>query len=368
MKKYMKYVLGALALVAFTACSNSEGGSKFSEVTFTTTIETRAVAPNVLSDFTSGDRMNIYQTEKAQISLDVTTAHQGTFSSGVWKGSPAITLEGGESAFFFAAYPYVNGADNPLEIPVKVADQVDVLYSGAGVEVSDSSPTGRFAMQHAMAILAFNIQSYIGGKLQSIEFDSEQFPLEGTMRITSGRITPTVYGAYTHTCSKDLNPNGWTTDHPGVFVIPYTPSSTGLPVHLIIDGKSYHIDIPKTTYSMAKKYVYTLVYTDAGLTLKSTTPVVIDLNAGMDAPIAEQYSHIKVVFKGETMHAPVVTGNSLYGFIVWGDESRTEYADNLIHSYPSSDVAYTMMMDLWNAETVTMTGIKGVQEIDLSKF
>ena len=135
-----------------------------------------------------------------------------------------------------------------------------------------------------------------------------------------------------------------------------------------IDGKSYHIDIPKTTYSMAKKYVYTLVYTDAGLTLKSTTPVVIDLNAGMDAPIEEQYSHMKVVFKGETMHAPVVTGNSLYGFIVWGDESRTEYADNLIHSYPSSDVAYTMMMDLWNAETATMTGIKGVQEIDLSKF
>ena len=29
---------------------------------------------------------------------------------------------------------------------------------------------------------------------------------------------------------------------------------------------------------------------------------------------------------------------------------------------------YTIMMDLWNAETVTMTGIRGVSEIDLSKF
>lgn len=367
MKKYMKYTLGALALMTLTACGGGGGGEKFSEVTFTTEIQTRAVAPNVLSDFTSGDRMNVYKSEKAQISLDLTTAHQAAYNGGVWKGSPAITLNGGETAYFFAAYPYQADADNPMEIPVKVADQVDVLYSGGGVSVTDSDPTGRLSMRHAMAILAFNIQSYIGGKLEKIEIDSEQFPLEGTMRITSGRITPTTMGPYTHTCSAALSPKGWTEDHPSVFMIPYTTSSTGLPLHLTIDGKRFDIDLPKSTFSMAKKYVYTLIYTDAGLALKSDKPEVIDLNAG-SAPVAEeQYSHVKVVVNGGTLNVPEVTGTAPYGFVSWGDESREEYASGLVHAYPGSG-SYTLMMDLWNCEKITMTGIKGVTEIDLSKF
>lgn len=367
MKKYMKYTLGALALMTLTACGGGGGGEKFSEVTFTTEIQTRAVAPNVLSDFTSGDRMNIYKSEKAQISLDMTTTHQASYSAGVWKGSPAITLDGGETAYFFAAYPYQADADNPLEIPVKVADQVDVLYSGGGVSVSDTDPTGSLSMRHAMAIIAFNIQSYIGGKLEKIELDSEQFPLEGTMRITSGRITATTMGPYTHTCSAALNPKGWTTDHPSVLVIPYTTGSAGLPLHFTIDGKNFDIDLPKSTFSMANKYVYTLIYTEAGLALKSETPEVIDLNAGSEAPAEEAYSHLKVVVNGGTLNVPVLGGTGAYGFVSWGDESRDEYASDLLHSYPGSG-PYTLMLDAWNAETVTMMGIKGVTEIDLSKF
>lgn len=367
MKNCMKYTMGALALLSLTACGGSEGGSKFSEVTFTTEIQTRATAANVLTDFASGDRMNIYKTEKAQISLDVTTAHQASFSGGVWKGSPAITLNGGETAYFFAAYPYQAAAENPLEIPVKVADQKDVLYSGAGVSVSESSPSGSFKMSHAMAVLAFNIQSYVGGKLQAIELDSEHFPLEGTMRITSGRITATTTGPYTHTCDATLTPQGWTTNHPSVFVIPYTVGSAGLPIHFTIDGKNYDIDLPKTSYAMAKKYVYTLILTDAGLTLKSETPTVIDLSAVMETPAEERYSHVKVVVGYDMVQVPVVTGQNTYGFVYWGDDSRSDYAADLTHSY-STMGPYTIMMDMWNAETVTMTGIRGVSEIDLSKF
>ena len=366
MKNWMKYTIGAFALVALTACG-SEGGSKFSEVTFTTEVATRAVAPNVVSEFASGDRMNIYKTEKAQISLDVTTAHQAVYGGGDWKGSPAITLNGGETAYFFAAYPYQSGADNPLEIPVDVTDQVDVLYSGAGVSVSESSPSGLLTMHHAMSIIAFNIQSYIGGKLQSIEFDSEHFPLAGTMRITSGRITATEMGPYTYTCAKALTPTGWTTDHPGVFAIPYSVGSAGLPLHFTIDGKRFDIDLPKTTFAMAKKYIYTLIYTDAGLLLKDEKPVTIDLNAGSEAPAEEPYSHVKVVVNYDTMTAPAVTGTNVYGYIFWGDDSRQDYVSEQQHSYPGMG-PYTMMMDLWNAETFSMTGLKGVSEIDLSKF
>lgn len=367
MKKYMQYAIGALALISMTACGGGDGGSKFSEVTFTTEIQTRAVAPNVLNDFASGDQMNIYKSEKAQISLDWTTAHQAMYGGGEWKGSPAITMTGGEEAYFFAAYPYVAGATNPNEIPVKTADQIDVLYSGGGVLVTESNPSGRFSMRHAMAIIAFNIQSYVGGKLQQIEFDSEQFPLEGTMRITSGRITATAWGPYTHKCDVALTPKGWTTDHPAVFAIPYAAGKNGLPLHFTIDGKRYDLDLPTASYTMANKYIYTLILTDAGLALKNEKPEVIDLNAAMEAPADELYSHVKVVVKNSTLNVPVVKGASPYGFISWGDDSRESYAADLVHTYPSTG-PYTMMMDLWNAETITMTGVKGVQEIDLSKF
>ncbi len=76
---------------------------------------------------------------------------------------------------------------------------------------------------------------------------------------------------------------------------------------------------------------------------------------------------MKVVVNGGTLNVPEVTGTAPYGFVSWGDESREEYASGLVHAYPGSG-SYTLMMDLWNCEKITMTGIKGVTEIDLSKF
>lgn len=368
MKKIFTYTICALTALTLTACGGGDGGGKFTEVSFTTEVLSRAAAPNVLSELQSGEQMNIYKTPKATISADAIEVFQATYNGSDWKGTPAITLSGGEEAYFFAAYPYQADADNPLQIPVTTAAQKDVLYSGGGVKATESSPSCALSMRHAMAIIAFNIKSYVGGKLQSIEFDSQQFPLAGTMRITSGRITTTEMGPYTHNCDIALTPNGWNNSHPGVLVIPYTSGSTGLPIHLTIDGKVYDVDLPSISYAMAKKYVYELILSEAGLLLTSPTPTTIDLNAATEATEEGRYGHLKVVFNNDTFNSPKLTGTSVSGYIYWGDETVERYSPTAsTHTYPGVG-AYTLRMDVWNAETVTLTGVTGMTELDLSKF
>ncbi|MBQ5718621.1 MAG: fimbrillin family protein [Alistipes sp.] len=368
MKNIFKYTICALAALTLTACGGGEGGGKFTEVSFTTEVLSRAAAPNVLTELKSGDRMNIYKTDKSTINLDVMEVYQATYNGSDWKGTPAITLDGGETAYFFATYPYSAEAVNPLEIPVTVAAQKDVLYSGGAAKATESAPSCTLSMRHAMAVIAFNIKSYVGGKLQSIQFDSQQFPLEGTMRITSGRITATEMGPYTQKCDVSLTPKGWANEHPGALVIPYTAGSAGLPVHLTIDGKSYDIDLPSMTFAMAKKYIFTLILSEAGLYLTSDKPEIINLDAAIEVAPEEQYSHLKMVVNNDSFCAPKLTGTSPYGYIDWGDETVEEYSAEVgTHSYPGKGT-FTVHVDAWNAETVTMTGVTGLTELNLSKF
>lgn len=365
MKNYAKYLLGVVVMMSLTACGgSSEGGGKKPEVTFTTEIISRADS-ELKTAFSNGDRMSVYRTATNSITGAAPSIHAATYGNGVWQPTPSITLAKEERCYLFAIYPYNADATDATAYPVTVASQTDYLYSGTGVAASNEVLSPVLRMRHAMARLALNIHSYAGGTLQSISIESTTLPIEGSLRVT-GSITPTKFGAYSKSFNTPLSQQGFSTDHPGIFIIPYQTPNDGVKVKVTISGTAYELNLPATNFTGGKKYVATVLHTAQGLVLEKGEYEVIGLDEPSNAK-NDPYSILKVKVQGETALAPVIEGQNLYGFIYWGDNSQESYSPTGAHSYDTAG-EHVVTVDAWNAETVTLPKLTNITEIDLSKF
>ncbi len=366
MKNYAKYLLGLFALAALTACGgSSDGGGSKPEVTFKTELITRAES-GLITAFSNGDRMSLYCSEMNSITGANPTIHAATYGDGVWRPAPSITLDKEERRYLFAIYPYDANATDAAAYPVTVASQTDYLFSGTGVMATTEALQPTLRMRHAMATLAFNIRSYVGGKLEAVTIENEDFPIEGTLRVT-GSITPTKFGSYTKNFNTALSQQGFTTDHPSIFVIPHQISTAGLKIKMTISGTAYELLLPATNLTSSKKYVASVLHTAQGVSLAEGELEVIALDEPSDAKGEEVYSVIKVSVSGNGALAPVLTGNDPYGFIYWGDGSKEIYSATAGHGY-GAEGTYVVTVDAWNAEEVMLNKLTNVVELDLSKF
>ncbi len=371
--KKLQYMLLVLPVLLTVACSSSgDEGPAPTAITFTTEVQTRAAGGSVMTDFKSGDGMLIFRSGSNSIESGNLTTYAASYSGSSWQVSPVATVSGEEKPYFFAVYPRVDAsgdAVNPAAVPVRVADQVDVLYSGQGEPATESNPTVAFKMHHAMAIIAFNIQSYVVGTLKRIKVGNDRFPAAGTLRVTRGNITTTEYGAFEKSFNQPLTTTGWTKDHPAMFVIPHTIGAEGMPVELTIDDRTYTFTIPSMRLTLANKYIYYVMVTPQGTSLLEDKTETIDL-MGETQPLPEvSYGHISLLYQGSELTVPTITGTGLYGMVHWGNGEQTAYKEELKYTYPMAG-NYTVGFDLWNVEDarVTYSNLDGLKEIDFSKF
>lgn len=366
MKNIAKYLLALVVMAGVSACGGSSGGgADLPTVTFKTEIVTRAES-DLVTAFSNGDRMSLYRTETNSITGATPTIHAASYADGVWTPSPSIQLDKEERCYLYAIYPYNANATDATAYPVTVASQTDYLYSGTGVGATYEALQPTLRMRHALAMLSLNIRSYVGGTLQSISVENEDFPLEGTLRVT-GSVTPTKFGSFTKNFNVALSDKGFTTDHPGMWVIPYQVSAAGLKLKVKIGGESYELVVPATNFTSGKKYVASVLHTAQGLVLESSELEVI----AMDEPSINKgdatYSVLKIGVTGSGALAPVLTGNNPYGYIYWGDGAKESYSPTVGHGYDAAG-NYTVTVDAWNAEAVTLNKLTGVTEVDFSKF
>lgn len=366
--KKLQYMLLALPLLLAACGGSGDGGSSDTFVTFTTEVQTRATAAGVISDFTSGDKMMIYGATSNSVAADDLKAYTASYNGSNWQTNPAVTIQPEAKQYYFAAYPADSEATDPSAYPIDVTKQIDYLYSGTGQRATFESPEVKFEMHHAMAVIAFNIQSYKGGKLTQIKIGNDEFPLTGEMRVASGKITTLTNGVLTQSVNASLTTKGWTTNHPSIFVIPYTIGAEGLPVELTIDGKSYTVTLPAMRLNLAYKYVFSLLFTEQGLVLEADKTETINLLDATEGFTEEPYSYLKITHKNGRMVVPTLTGDKLHGLIYWGNEMQQKYAAETEYQYTGSSAPYTLAIDAWNVTNVTFSNIKGVQEIDFSNF
>lgn len=370
MKQFAKYIL-YISLAAAAACGKSETDDPQTptrpaqpvEVTFLTEVRTRVQREDVVTGFETGDAMTLF---RAAGSAGQASACRIACAEGVWRGSPAVMLDPGQTASFQAVYPCLSSATDPAACPVSAAAQTDYLYSGPAVAVQPQSPRATLSMRHAQAVLAFNIRSYVGGELEAVVLDDESFPLEGTMNLADGKITVTRRGKYAFDCPRDLSEAGWTAGHPGCFVFPRSMAGGQCAAVFRIDGVERRVPIPAMKFDAGYKYILQLSLTAQGVVLHPERTEIVALDADGGAA-GDPYGCLRVTHCRERLSVPQFAGSALYGMIYWDETASEPYAATAAHTYPTAG-AHTAVFDMWRADGVEFSDLEGVERIDLSQF
>lgn len=373
MTAIQRYILLVLVCAVVMACKDDDkeyAEEPATEVTFTTTVQTRAVA-NVVTKLEDGDAMNVFMAEETAVeSLQQAKTYKAVCQGGVWKGTPAIEFGGSVKGYLYAVYPYQATSAKMNAVPVEITSQTDYLYSGGGVAVSPNSPKAVLTMKHALSALAFNIKNdnYAGeGKLQQISINGKPVCTSGTLDVSSGTVKGTVSAKYEYACDVNILQDGWEENIPAFFCIPFVSSGSDVTVTFKIDGEDYPCRLPKYGVSGGMKYIFYLSLTEQGLTIFPEQTKQISLNIDSDSMSIPSYSLLKITHDNALFTLPLLKGEGLVGTILWGDGQSEEYGVAAEHSYESAQV-HIVTVETWGTEEVSLTNLIGVSEIDLSEF
>ncbi len=383
MKKYLYMIAGCL-LMAFYACSSDSpadepvtpptpGGNEGTEgtvaVEISTDIHTRAV---VVTDFEPHAEISVFAKTYAKPDApDMVADVKGTWNGSKWEMSPKVLLKEGERTFIYALHPYTKGLTNLSKIPVDVAQQVDILYSGGSVPVSHTTYQAKLTLNHALSLLSFNIasQGYSGnGALKSIEISGEEVYTQGTMNIENGRITGVEKGSFNQSFDKKITAAGWSAELPNMWSIPFSTKTKTAVAKINVDGKEYKANFPEVEMKSGYQYIFRLVLTDFGLEFIPSQTETISLKQETDAMgQLEGYGVLRLTHSAQEFVLPTLSGDNVFGTVNWGDESNNSYAAGLQHTYTATG-AKEMVIESWNSTGFELRNLTGIEAIDISQY
>lgn len=335
-----------------------------------TSIQTKSV---VTTAFANGDKMNLFVKSGSSASSEdyVASAVSASYNGSGWSLSPNVELKEGGDVYVSAFYPYQSGNTQAASVPVSIEAQTDYLYSGSAVRASYSSPQATLSMKHALSILAFNISlSGVeeGVTLNSIQIQGEGFYTQGTLDVTTGKIAGTTKGIYTMKMNKTLTADGWSTEVPQFFALPFSSSGQNISLTLKLNDKEENVTLPKINVDAGMKYVFRLAQTPQGITFFPELTEIISLNKETESSDLGNYSLLRLVYNGTQATAPLLTGTGkVTGSINWGDMTNESYASTLIHSFSKAG-EYAVTIESWGSEVATIQNLNEVSEIDFSAF
>jgi len=377
--KIIRNTLHVLLAAVLAACGDSgrvdapdvhetpdRPGEKKAELTFTTTLLTRA-ASGVKTRFADGDALCVYIAGNDSGSSGTLEGRKAVLRGGIWKGSPAIELSGTAPRTLYAVHPYAPGQNAPEAIPVSIVEQTDYLYTSRPATVSATNPSGAIEMRHALPMLAFNIMrgDFAGtGALRRIEIGD--IPLTGTLDALRGTVRPAETGSYVHDCDLTVGERGWTESCPQFFVLPFA-SEGGIRATFRIDGADYACVLPHVEIQRGYKYIFRMTLTAEGLLPLPGGPEKTALDQeGDDMPYLP-YGAVRFVHDNPAFAAPSFTGDGVVGLIRWGDGQQEDYRSGAVHTY-AEPLQHTVTVETWDAEGFALPDLKGIEEIDLSGF
>lgn len=373
-KIYLPLAL-ALAALSFSSCKDSKNepdpgkeDKDAVEVKISTSeIETKAAK----LEFSASDRMNIYP--KTDNKIDAANMLEGvvaSFDGTKWEMTPAVKLDDKQTlTFIYAVAPYDEAYTDPAAIPVDLAKQVDLLYSGTAVPASRNTPTVNLRMKHALSLATFNIVpvNFTGaGRLQGASLKGDIVYKTGTMRASTGKLTNGEKGTIETKYDKTVEAGGWKSSLPGMWVMPFNTKTGTANIDFKIDGKTYSLTLPEVEMRQGYQYIFRLVLTDNGLEFDPSKTETLSLSKDEDKDQEFQgYGRMVIKASGSWMYAPTFAGAAVFGTI----------------SAPSLNVPYSfgykveglsagqnVVVESWNTEGFELETLDGVESIDLTKF
>lgn len=372
MNKYIYYI--ASCLLILQACGDDPKAPIDPEVEkvtvgIVTEVLTKAA---VTTEFGNGDQMNVYAKTYGKIDApDFVANIKATYTNGKWDINPPIKLSEGEKTFIYAIAPYNDKITNLASIPIDIADQQDVLYSGNFVPVTYTSNQGKLTMKHALALTSYNIskEGYSGaGVLKKIGFSGEVVYTKGTMNIENGKIAGTEKGSFTLNSNKQIVANGWSDNLPRIWSIPFSTIATTATLKVVIDDKEYDATFPEIEMKSGFQYIFRLILTNYGLEFIPDQTQTISLNQESDQMSAlEGHAILKITHRNALFDLPLLTGDNVFGFVNWGDNTSDSYSVNASHNYSGSGEK-EVVIESWNSTGFEMKNLIGVETIDLTRF
>ena len=276
---------------------------------------------------------------------------KATYNNSKWTLAPEVSLST-TPAYVFAYYPHSNAVNDGVAVPVEVASQTDYLYSGSGVSASAERAQVALNMKHALCVMSFNVKKngYIGGegRLTSVvirnKSNERTFATAGTLNISTGVITKTVYDQYEIQTSKVIEQSGWTKDFPLSMVIPFQTASTSkVEFVFTIDGKQYIVDVPKNmNFASGQKYLFNLTVKSESMDLDNSNITIEPWGTETQIELDDVMSKAKKFTYTIQANNPNVTYqianvDVLEGYIDWGDNSPVDaYSASKTHSYSAA--------------------------------
>lgn len=379
MKKIFSKLFIILALVSFASCGDKDtpqpdkpsgGGNSTDGVALGVTTAEIQTKSAVL-EYGSGSTMNIFaKTYNDAAAPDIQTGVKATYDGSKWSLEPPVYLNDAQNvAFVFAVSPYDASYTDLKNIPVDLSKQVDLMYSGASVAASKTSPNVKLKMNHALSLLSFNIVpvNYSGaGNLTSLAINGENVYSAGSMDGTSGKIQLTGKGEVKNTFSRSVENGGWKSDIPGLWTLPFNTKAGAVTLTAVIDGKTFESVIPEVEVKQGWQYIFRLALTNSGLEFDPTKTETKSLNVTTDEQQQfEGYGKIVVTADGASLTAPTVEGDAVFGTIAT-PAGNSSYSDNKqVEGLKSGD---QVIVEAWNSDGFKIQSLEGIGTIDISSF
>lgn len=337
-------------------------------VTITTEVLTKA---NVTTTLGAGDEMNVWAKTYGRLDApDMVDGVKAVCNGSTWTMTPEVKLSEGKNAFIYAVAPYDASYTDPSAIPVDIADQIDLLYSGSYVPVSYTTHNAKLTMKHALSLASFNIsaQGYSGnGSLTSMSISGDKVYTKGTMSVDNGKIAGTAKDACTLTLDKKITSAGWTSELPQLWQIPFSTKVDKAVLTVVIDGKTYETAFPEVEMKSGFQYVFRLVLTDYGLEFIPGAVETISLNIEEDNMTAlDGYGVLSIGFSGTEMTIPTFAGDDVFGTISWGDGTADSYAPGTTHLFAGT--GSTVVVESWNSTGFEFKELSGIETLDLTNY
>ena len=338
-------------------------------ISISTTVFTQA---NPTLDLVEGDVMNLYaKTYGGASAPDKKENVKAVFRGGSWKLEPEVRIGESEKLFIYAYAPYTEGLKTTDAIPVDIRLQQDVLYSGSFVPVSYRTNHAKLTMKHALSLVSFNIsaQEYSGhGELQQLSITGETVYTTGVMAIDKGKIIGKGQEVFELEVEKTVTTNGWDNELPRMWQIPFSTKGVEAYLTATIDGKSYKTIFPEVEMKSGFQYIFRMVLTDYGLEFIPNQTQTISLSVETDQPEElEGYGVLQITHSASTFVVPELTGDNVFGSVLWGDGTTSTYRVGEEHSYTQEN-SKALSVETWNSNGFKLKNLIGVESIDISQY
>lgn len=266
-----KLLVGALALLALTACNKDNKGECLQQEAMQFGSNIPALKLRMAGNaFEANDAIGISMTGDATATNVEYKTTAGGATATFAPAATGLTFADGQTVNFVSYYPYSANATTDLAIDL-TNDQTDVLYSNnlTNIKTAKATNGANHVLQftHKLALVSFTMTGLPAGTTITLA------QLEGIVTTSSMKIADGTLTNGTATATQKIQLAAGT--FAPTIVIPATNANAKLVIKLS-DGKSYSYTFPSLALQSGKNHKFNVTLASGAITVDQVNGLITD--------------------------------------------------------------------------------------------